>query len=54
MYKLLVVVTRHSIYGSECNVAVTSQVLEFDSISVAENAYNKLSRLAGYEVTLLY
>lgn len=54
MYKILVVITKRLIYGSDTAIAITSQVIEFDTRYDAEVAYASLAHNDGFEVYKLY
>lgn len=54
MYQLFVVVTKRTGYGEDSSVAVTSQVLKFETRTAAERAYLNLKHISDYEVTELY
>lgn len=54
MFKILVVIKKTSGYSATLSVALTSQVIDFPIIELADHAYKKLSGKEGYEVTKLY
>lgn len=54
MYKILVVITKRNGYGSGATIAITNQVIEFDTQYDAEVAYASLAYNEGFEVYKLY
>lgn len=54
MYKILVVISKRGGYGTTNNIAITSQVIEFDTQYDAEVAYASLAYNDGFEVYKLY
>lgn len=54
MYKILVVITMRNGYGAGATIAITSQVIEFDTRYDAEVAYASLAHNDGFEVYKLY
>lgn len=54
MFKILVVIKKTAGYSATGSVALTSQVIDFPIVELADYAYKKLSGKEGYEVTKLY
>jgi len=54
MYKILVVITVRDGYSDTRSIAITSQVIEFESLYDANVAYSSLAHNVGFEVYKLY
>ena len=54
MYKILVVITVRDGYSDTRSIAITSQVIEFDTLYDAQVAYASLAYNDGFEVYKLY